>query len=375
MPWLEPLRALRDRLITNPRFRRRIAAYALTRPVARHRARALFDLIAGFVYSQALLACIRLRLFDYLRAGPTTATDIAQQINLPLDATQRLLRAASALHLCEERGSGRYGLGPLGAVLVDDPGLTALIEHHASFYADLSDPVALLRGKCGQTLLAHYWPYANADNKQAISPEATQAYTALMSASQGMVAAEILDVYPLRGHRCLLDMGGGDGSFIIAAAARTPGLRFILNDLPSVIETARGRLSASGLAGRTAIVGGDFLRDPLPDGADIISLVRVLHDHGDEAALRILRAARAALPPDGTVLIAEPMLLERSGDRVGNVYFAFYFHAMGQGRLRTRAEVRRLLNTAGFANMRVLRSRLPMITSVVTARAQHVNIS
>ena len=52
-----------NRLQANPRFRRFAAAFPLTRFVARRRARALFDLCAGFVYTQVLTACVRLDLF------------------------------------------------------------------------------------------------------------------------------------------------------------------------------------------------------------------------------------------------------------------------------------------------------------------------
>ena len=44
-------------------------------------------------------------------------------------------------------------------------------------------------------------------------------------------------------------------------------------------------------------------RSPLPEGADIISLIRIVHDHDDASALSLLRAVRRALPPDGTLLI------------------------------------------------------------------------
>ena len=47
-------------------FQRFAASFALTRPIARRRAGALFDLCAGFVYSQILFACVRLKLFDHV---------------------------------------------------------------------------------------------------------------------------------------------------------------------------------------------------------------------------------------------------------------------------------------------------------------------
>ncbi len=55
---------------------------------------------------------------------------------------------------------GRFALADLGAAVIGNPGIAAMVEHHALLYADLADPVALLRGETGRTRLASYWPYA-----------------------------------------------------------------------------------------------------------------------------------------------------------------------------------------------------------------------
>jgi demethylspheroidene O-methyltransferase len=367
MWWLEAWRALRDRLASDPKFRRWAGSNALTRPIARRRARALFDLCAGFVYSQVLLACVRLRLFDRLAPAPLGVSDIGHQLDLSADAAQRLLRAAAALQLLERRGE-RYGLGPLGAAMVDNPGLAAMVEHHALLYTDLRDPVALLRGE-GRGALAQYWPYADASCAANLGADQTAPYTALMAASQALVAGEVLDAYPLQKHACLLDLGGGDGSFVAAAARRAPHLSFIVFDLPSVAEQGRARLAVQGLADRVRIVGGDFFSGPLPRGADIASLIRVLHDHDDAAAQQILSAAREALQPDGSLLIAEPMACTPGAEPVGDAYFGFYLMAMGSGRPRTRSEIEGLLRQAGYRDIRSLKSNIPLITSLLVARA------
>ena len=54
----------RNRLLMSPRFQRAAAAFPLTRPLARREARGLFDVVAGFVYSQVLLSCVRLGVLD-----------------------------------------------------------------------------------------------------------------------------------------------------------------------------------------------------------------------------------------------------------------------------------------------------------------------
>ncbi len=70
-----------------------------------------------------------------------------------------------------------------------------MVEHHASLYVDLVDPLALLRGQARTEALAAYWPYATAAEPGAVEPERVAAYSALMSASQPLVADEILDAY------------------------------------------------------------------------------------------------------------------------------------------------------------------------------------
>ena len=93
MAWSDRVLAIRDRWLSSPRFQRWAAAFPLTRPTARRRARALFDVCAGFVYSQILFACVRLKLFDLLAEEPQSAAGIAARLSLPLDSTQRLLDA------------------------------------------------------------------------------------------------------------------------------------------------------------------------------------------------------------------------------------------------------------------------------------------
>jgi demethylspheroidene O-methyltransferase len=366
-PWREAWARWRNRLLASPRFRHWAAGFPLTRPIARRRAAALFDLVAGFVYSQVLLACVRLRLFDLLADGALTTAQVAHRTGLDEAASERLLAAAVALQLVERHGGGRWGLGVLGATLVGDRAIVAMVEHHAALYADLADPVALLRGEVDQTQLARYWPYAVDDAPGALAADRVATYSALMSASQPLVAAEILDAVSLRGHRVLLDVGGGEGTFLRAAATRAPHLGLMLFDLPAVAARARDRLAASGLAVRSTVHGGDFLNDPLPRGADVATLVRVVHDHSDAGAQRLLRNVFEALPPGGRLVLAEPMAEAPGAAAMGDAYFGFYLLAMRRGRPRTPAELTQMLQAAGFERVSVIPTRQPLQTGLISA--------
>ena len=361
---------LRDRLLASQRFRDWAASMPVFRGIARRRARALFDLCAGFVYSQVLAAAVRLDLFELLhREGPIPPDDLARRVGLPPARLALLADAAVSLGLLERRSGGRIGLGPLGASMVGNAGAAAMVRHHALLYADLADPVALLREGGADTRLGRFWTYAGAGVARADDAGSGDVadYTELMAASQPLVAGEILDAWDLSRHRALLDLGGGNGTFARAAAARVPGLSVTVLDLPPVAEIAGRRFAEAGLGPRVRAVGGDFVCGRLPRGADIVTLVRILHDHDDAAVRAILANSRAALPPGGTILVAEPMSGTPGAAPVGDAYFGFYLLAMGQGRPRTADELAAFLAEAGFVRPRLLPTRQPLLVRVMIA--------
>ncbi|MBL0719290.1 methyltransferase domain-containing protein [Piscinibacter sp. Jin2] len=366
--WRERLAAWRDRRMADPAFRTWVLRTPLLRRVAQRRARQTFDLVAGFVYSQVLRACMELELFERLAGGPVQPAALARAVGLDEAALDRLLAAGVALKLLRWRAGGRIALGPLGAPLVGHTAIAALVEHHHALYADLADPVGLLRGPAGRPATSRQWPYTVHARPDSLAAEQVATYSGIMSASQPLIAQLVLDAYPVQRHRLMMDVGGGEGAFLRAVARQAPGLRLRLFDLPAVADRARQRFAEHGLAGRAEAVGGSFLSDSLPGGADLISLVRVVHDHDDATVRHLLRAAHAALPPGGTLLIAEPMSETPGAEAMGDAYFGLYLLAMGQGRPRSPATLRALLAEAGFVQIRQLATHLPLQTGLMVAR-------
>ena len=357
----------RNRLLAEPRFQRWASNFPLTRPVAQNRAGDLFDICAGFVYSQILFAAVQLKIFEKLADGPLALAALAAQCDLKPEPMRRLLDSAAALDLVEKRGDGLYGLGMHGAAYLGNPGIGAMIEHHAMFYRDLADPVALLKADPPETELSKFWPYAGAEAPRDIESDAATPYTALMSASQALIADDVLDAYPFVDHARLLDVGGGAGDFLVAAAHRRPDLEVVLFDLPAVAAKAEARFDEERLAGRSKAIGGDFKTDPLPEGADLASLVRVAHDLDDADLTALLTKIFAALTPGGILLLAEPMAGTPGAEKVG-AYFEMYLHAMRHGRPRSVSELMDLLYAAGFARVRCVTTARPLLTGLIVAQ-------
>lgn len=365
------LRRRRDRWLASARFHRLVSALPLLRRIAQSRSEALFDLCAGFVYSQVLYACVALGLLRLLLERPQTPSELAQALALPVDRTQRLLAAAMALNLVEPRSAGRVGLGIHGATLIGNPGVEAMIRHHSLLYADLADPVDLLRrpsSPARATRMASFWSYAGAADPSQLSKGEVSGYSELMSASQQFFADIVLSAYPFSRHRRLLDVGGGEGCFALAAARRFPSLQIEVLDLPQVARQAAARFEAAGLGQRARAREGDFFADRLPEGADLVTLVRVVHDHDDARVLLLLRAVRRAMRPGATLLIAEPMAGPGRHARMADAYFGIYLLAMGSGRARNHRELEALLQQAGFEAVRRRPTANSLLATVLTAR-------
>lgn len=347
----------------------------LTRWLTRKRTRQLFDLMAGFVHSQVVLACVRLDLFRSLHQAPADLHELARRTGLAPAVLQRLLLSAVALGLLEHRSQQRFGLGPLGVPLAQHEGIAQMIEHNHLLYQDMQDPLQFLHN-AWHGGMAEYWPYAHDKPTAGQLPSAEadkfSRYSQLMAASQGFVVQEILSAYFFDEHRCVLDVGAGKGRFVSELAAHAPHLTFKMFDLPPVLALAREGLQAQGLSHRVSLHPGSFLDDPLPEGADLITLVRVAHDHPDAVVRQILQKAHAALPLGGVLLLAEPMAQpgEEAGQASASVdaYFHFYLLAMGAGRLRTPHELQTLMEEAGFTHVELVPNAMPIHARILVGR-------
>jgi demethylspheroidene O-methyltransferase len=369
---LDPPR-LRDRLyawktglLRSRRFQQWAARTPFAARVARKDGEALFDLVAGFLHSQVLMTFVELDLADHLSKQPRRVESLALLTGINPDRMRVLCQAATALGLMSRRADGRYALGRLGAALPGIPGLAQMIRHHDVLYRDMADPVAFFRN-APETELAAFWPYVFGASGE-IDPATAATYSELMTESQTLVAEEALRVLDLRGIDTLLDIGGGTGAFLAAVGAIYPDLRLHLFDLPQVVESATARFARAGLSERTTITGGSFRTDAVPQGADAISLIRVLYDHSDDTVRMLLSKAHAALPAGGRIIVSEPMSGGARPARAGDAYFGLYCLAMGTGRARSADDIVQHLETAGFTDIRRRKTARPFITSVVEAR-------
>ena len=352
------------RLIASRKFQKWAAGFRPTRGIVRREGEALFDLLSGFCQSQILMALVQFDIPQMLLDQPMTSDVLALRCDVPKDRIDILLRAAVALQLVKQKRNGAFVVARRGAALIGVPGLAQMIKHHDILYRDLADPVAFFRAET-KTELANFWPYVFGGD---MDPAVATTYSDLMAQSQELVAEDTLRTLDFRAVKTLLDVGGGSGAFLEQAGRAYPALKLMLFDLPAVVPSAAPRFAAAGMAHRSCIACGSFLNDPVPVGADAISLVRVMYDHSDTTVAALLSKCFDSLPVGGRLFISEPMSGGATPTRVGDVYFALYTLAMQTGKTRSVAEISALCVAAGFEITATPTPRRAFVTSCLEAR-------
>jgi SAM-dependent methyltransferase len=203
-----------------------------------------------------------------------------------------------------------------------------------------------------------YWDY------MAAHPEESARFDRSQQAMTGLELRMVLRAYDWSGLGTVVDVGGGNGAFLAGLLAHNVRMRGVVVDLPHVVTGAPAVLRAAGVADRCEIVGRSFF-EPLPEGADAYVVKRVLWGYHDDQASSILRNVRAALPPDGRLIVVEPVIEPGDALDLGKI-LDLQMLVLGGGFARTRSQMRELLAGAGLAVERICPA---LVTSVVDARA------
>lgn len=306
----------------------------------------LARLVDGYLVTQLLYVVARLGIADLLASGAKSAGDLAHAVGVDPDALARVLRGLAAEDVLTEDDEGRFGLTEVGSLLRDGPGSQrgpAVVRGELYFRAaaGLLDCV-----RHGGTAFDHaygdrFFTYLD-DN-----PDAATAFQDSMAWRAEREADHVVAAYDFSAVRRVVDVGGGRGVLLAAVLRAVPHLAAVLFDRPGVIDQARPRLSAAGLAGRCEFVAGDFF-ESVPAGADAYLLSRVIHDWDDDHAIRVLAACRRAVTGGGRLLLVDAVLPRRAREQPAAIRMDLHMLMLLGARERTGAEFETLLLRAGW---------------------------
>ena len=199
-------------------------------------------------------------------------------------------------------------------------------------------------------------------------PGDVEALEAWMRTTAAETMAAIQEAVDLNRVRRLLDVAGGDGTMAVHYARRYPKLHVTIFNLPASAKLARENVARAGLGRRIRVVEGDFRRDALPRGYDLVQFSRVLADWPEQLCRRLLAEAQASLVPGGQVVICEP-LADDNPDLALAWHFSYVpYDDFGARLYKPLATYQRLLADLGFEPVHIRRKSQDSIHGVIVAQ-------
>jgi len=315
----------------------------------------------GFGYKQAgtLLAAIELGLFTKVAEGLTSPREAGPAMGIPVESADRLMMACAALDLLEKK-EGRYENLPD----VD----RFLVRTRPTYFGDYLVYQCKSEYDLWKNLADLLKPPKGTYDAIAADPERARAFTTAGYEAAISSAHKLAKEFDFSRYSLWLDLGGGSGAFAIAAATRHPNLRAIVFDFPNIVAVAEEFIAKAGLTDRIKIHAGNFVTDPFPEGADLVSYITPLQSYEKQEVQFLLKKAFDALKPGGGIIVIDYMLYD---DKTGPLDPVFH-HLMGvtpnhRGRVNSGAEFCQYLGAAGFVDMEVS-DFITDITGRVTAR-------
>jgi hypothetical protein len=325
------------------------------------------QLIDGFWPMHVMTALAKLELPEALASGPAGTSELAQRLGLDEYALFRLLRAGSALGLCQDLGDRRFALTGAGELLRAD--VDGSLRGDVLFYGQMSQegfadiPDVVRTGRAGQSVTLGPEGF----DVLAEQPDKLDAMHRTMVGSSRDVAGDLCCIYDFNAHRTVVDVGGGYGGLLAVVLQSYPDLTGSVFDLPSVRRGALAYLADQGLTGRAGFVPGSFFDSP-PPAADCYLLKYIIHDWDDEHARQILSSCRDGVG-DGVILLIDRLLPDRFADTPDHRRMARAdLTMMGYGgQERSEREMFTLLRSAGLRPVRIVGPAWAL--SVVEVRA------
>lgn len=266
----------------------------------------------GFWSSKVLLSAVELKVFTILRDRKLTGRELAGEIGLHPRAIHDFFDALVAMKFLEREGDGpgaRYSNSALTALYLDRDSpryiggiLEMLNARLFKFWDDL--PEALQTGK-PQNEIKH--GDKGLFDELYSDPVRLEQFLGGMTGLSRLNFEVFAEEFDFRRFNTLCDVGGATGLLSLEVAKRHPHMKCISFDLPVVEPIAARSIAAAGLIDRVTTASGDFFSDPLPK-ADIITMGMILHDWNLEKKKQLIRAAYAALPPDGAFVAIEALI-------------------------------------------------------------------
>jgi hypothetical protein len=308
---------------------------------------ALLQIATGYWLTQSIYVATQLSIPDLLKDGAKHCKELAAATNTHSDSLYRLLRALSSVGIFAETEYRCFELTPIAASLQRDvPGSMRAFaimmgEEQYQAWGQLIHSI-----KTGSNAFEHLYGTHIFQNYTQ-NPSKGQIFDQAMTDVSVAENTAVLEAYDFSSIRNLVEVGGGNGSFLAAILQKNQTMKGVLLEQPYVIPEAQNLLKITGVIKRCELIGGDFF-ESVPGGADAYVLKRTLVDWDNERAIKILERCHQAMEEQGRLLVIEQVIPPESDPLRSKLLDLHMLVTSPGGRERTKAEYQELLSSTGF---------------------------
>lgn len=293
----------------------------------------LREIWSGFRSARVLITANNYRIFDHLRE-PQSARAISRQLKTDLRATEILLDALTGLELLKKSANEYMNTSLSNRFLFKGfPYYQGDIIRHADY-------------------LWRNWSALDEVVRTGKPSQRARDYEAFVLGMHNLATLKARDVIKALGPRkakTALDLGGGPGTYSIAMAKK--GIQVTLFDHPEAIEIARKIIDREEIKGIN-FIRGDFMRDNIGDGYDLIFISQVFHSYSADDNILILRKCAKSLNRQGRIVIQEFYISENMARPVQSALFSVNMLVNTQaGRCYSANEIKKWLSKTGLKNI------------------------
>lgn len=311
----------------------------------------LVELLAALPILQCAHVVAKLGVPDLVKDGPRPLAELARATGAHERTLGRVLRTLASRGIFERLADGRFGPTPTTRMLESQRMGTA--RDIAVMIGDetywRSSGALIHAVMTGGSPFTHVYGKLLYDYLEE-HPDSSRAFFGSLAPGAKLQDQAILSNYDFQGFGTVLDIGGGDGSFLIQLMESAPAVKTVLFDLPQVVKLATEIERRPELRARCEIKTGTFF-EGVPGGADCYVLRGVPMDWDDERLAVILRNVRAAMASHAKLVTALTIDSEAPGIRLLDLNLLLMAPAGG---LRSEAELRALYAAAGLEITRVI---------------------
>jgi hypothetical protein len=301
----------------------------------------------GFRITQVLYTAAKFELADHLARKPQTASELAATIRVEPRALYRLLRSLASIGVFAEAAGGRFEMTSAAQLMRRDaPGSlhsTAMLygdEFLWRAYGHLSKAVESGKSAFDQVYGQPFYQYLGEH------PAPAALFHNAMTGFSEQEEKAILAAYDFSSVRKIVDVGGGQGGFVLALLRVHADLQGIIFDGTPPLEGTRQLFDRASVAARAEFVQGDFFAS-VPGGGDLYILKSIIHNWDDSAAVKILKKCREAMPESSRVLVAERVIPPGNTPSEAKLFDINMLVTLG-GQERTEEEYAKLFVAAGL---------------------------